>query len=157
MARIHLTTFMAAPVERVFDLSRHLVIYKSLFQGRKEQLTSVAASGLMNKDETISVMGKLAGKTRLIMLKMAAINKPESFIEEQVRGDMMSFRHEHHFKRVDNGTIVIDIVDYEQPKDFLGKIIGHFYLKGYLENLINRRNEFIRGYAESEKWRVILT
>ncbi len=157
MARIHLTTFMTAPAERIFDLSRHLAVYKNLFHGRKEQLTAAASTNQLNIGETISIMGKLGGKTRLTMLKIVAIKKPDSFVEEQVKGDMTSFRHEHYFKRADNGTFVIDIIDYELPRDFLGKILGRFYLKGYLENLVNRRNELIRGYVESEKWKVILT
>ncbi len=157
MANIHLTTFIAAPAERVFDLSRHIAIYKNLFQNRKEKLSSGAGSSLINLNETISILGKIAGKTRLTMLKITGINKPVSFIEEQVKGDLAEFRHQHHFKPVQNGTIVIDILEYGLPKDFIGKIAGKLYLRNYLEELVNKRNEIIRSYAETEKWRAILT
>jgi ligand-binding SRPBCC domain-containing protein len=157
MANIHLTTFIAAPVERVFDLSRHIAIYKNLFQSRKEQFSSGAGGNLLNLNETISILGKIAGKTRLTMLKITGINKPESFTEEQVKGDLIEFKHQHHFKSVQNGTIIIDMIEYGLPKDFIGKIAGKFYLSSYLEELVNKRNELIRSYAETEKWRAILT
>ena len=157
MASIHLTTFIAAPVERVFDLSRHIAIYKNLFQSRKEQISSGAGSNLLNLNETISIVGKIAGKTRLTMLKITTISKPASFNEEQVKGDLAEFKHQHHFKSVQNGTIVIDMIEYGLPKDFIGKIAGRLYLRNYLEELVNKRNELIRSYAETEKWRAILT
>lgn len=157
MASIHLTTFIAAPVERVFDLSRHIAIYKNLFQSRKEQFSSGAGSNLLSHNETISILGKIAGKTRLTMLKITGINKPASFTEEQVKGDLVEFKHQHHFKSAQNGTIVIDMIEYGLPKDFIGKIAGKLYLRNYLEELVNKRNELIRSYAETEKWRAILT
>jgi hypothetical protein len=91
MASIHLTTFIAAPIERVFDLSRHLAIYKQIFQNRKAQLTSGAASNLLNLDETISVLAKIAGKNRLTMLKLTKLQRPVSFTEEQVKGDLLLY------------------------------------------------------------------
>lgn len=157
MASLHLTTFIAAPVERVFDLSRHLAIYKQIFQSRKAEFRSGAASNLLNPGETISMVGKIGGKNRLTMLKLTTIQRPVSFTEEQVKGDLDIYRHEHHFKRVDNGTIVIDMVEYGQPKDLIGRILAKFYLKRYLEEFIGKRNEMIRNYAETEKWRAVLT
>jgi len=156
MAKIHLTTFVAAPIERVFDLSRHLALYKLVFQNRKERFTSGAGSNLLAKGETISVVSKHAGKSRMSMIRLSEIQHPISFVEEQVKGDLEHFRHEHHFKSVDNGTIIIDLVDFGQPKDILGRIFGKIYFKKYLENLLRKRNELIRSYAETEKWRAVL-
>lgn len=157
MANIHLTTFIAAPVDRVFDLSRHLAIYKNLFQNKKLHFTSGAGGYLLNKDETVSIVGKVAGKTRMTMLKVAGIEKPVSFKEEQVKGDLQLLRHEHHFKQIENGTIVIDMLEYDLPKDLPGKMMGRMYLRKSLEELVKKKNELIKSYAETEKWRAILT
>jgi ligand-binding SRPBCC domain-containing protein len=157
MARIHLTTFIAAPVERVFDLSRHLALYRLVFDSRKERFTSGAGSSLLVKDETVSIIARHAGRSRMSMLKVTSLNRPVGFVEEQVKGDLRSYSHEHHFKRVDNGTIMIDIVDYGIPKDFLGRVFGKLYFKKYLEDLLHKRNELIRNYAETEKWRAVLS
>ena len=157
MASIHLTTFIAAPIERVFDLSRHLAIYKQIFKSRKGEFRSGAASSLLNSGETVSVIGKIGGKNRLTMLKLTRIQQPVAFTEEQVKGDLELYKHEHHFKPVDNGTIVIDLVEYKPPKDFLGRILARIYLRKYLEEFIGKRNEMVRSYAETEKWRAVLT
>lgn len=157
MARIHLTTFIAAPIERVFDLSRHLALYRLVFQSRKEKLTSGAASTLIAKGETISIIAKHAGRSRMSMLKITSLQRPTLFVEEQVKGDLESYRHEHHFKPVDNGTIVIDIVEFGVPKDIIGKLFGKVYFKKYLEELLKKRTDLVRTYAETEKWRAVLS
>jgi ligand-binding SRPBCC domain-containing protein len=156
MASIHLTTFIAAPVDRVFDLSRHIALYKQLFHNRKERLSSGAGSNMLAKGETLSVLVKKGGKSRMSMIKITALQRPVSFVEEQVKGDLEKFRHEHHFKPVQNGTIIIDMVEYGMPKDFFGRILGKIYFKKYMEELLNKRNELIRTYAETEKWRAVL-
>lgn len=157
MPRIHLTTFIAAPVERVFDLSRNLTLYKLIFQGRKESFSSGAASNLLAKGETISVVSKLAGKSRMSMIKVMDMQRPLLFTEEQVKGDLRNYRHEHHFKAIQNGTIVIDLIDFDTAKDMLGRMFGKLYLRKYLEDLSRKRNEMIRSYAETEKWRAVLS
>ena len=78
-------------------------------------------------------------------------------MEEQVKGDLLEFRHEYHFKVVKNGTIMINMVNFSGPRDFIGKFLGKLYLKTYLETLLQRRNQIIRQYAETEKWRAVLS
>ena len=51
MPTIHLTTFIAAPVERVFDLSRHIGLHKESMAGFKEEAVAGIQSGLIEKDE----------------------------------------------------------------------------------------------------------
>ncbi|HRE52825.1 MAG TPA: cell division protein [Flavitalea sp.] len=157
MTHIHMTTFIAAPVERAFDLSRNLTVWKYVFNNRKEIFSSGAGSKLIDKDETLTLMVKHAGKMRSSMLKITQLQKPVFFAEEQVKGDLENFRHEHHFKKVDNGCILIDLVYFGPPTDLLGRFLGKRYLRKYLEGLIRKRNEIIRHYAETESWRAVLT
>jgi ligand-binding SRPBCC domain-containing protein len=81
----------------------------------------------------------------------------EKFTDKMIKGDFLSYEHEHFFKPVDNGTILIDIINYETSYGFLGKMVNQFYLNTYLEKLIVTRNELIKQYAESEKWRALLS
>ncbi len=74
----------------------------------------------------------------------------EKFVEEQVKGDLKSFRHEHYFKPVENGTIVIDMVEMEEPRDAVGGVLGRFFMKKYFESILSKRNELIKQYAESD-------
>lgn len=156
MPSIHLTTFIKAPVERVFDLCRNSTILKKALEARKETLSAGAAGILLTQSDTLTLGAKHLGKTRVITLRVIEMTIPEKFVEEQVKGDLKSFRHEHHFKPVDNGTIMIDLVDLEEPRDAIGGIAGKFFMKKYFEKMLTSRNELIKQYAESDKWRAIM-
>lgn len=84
------------------------------------------------------------------------MERPEVFIDEMIAGDFKSFRHEHHFKSAENGTIMIDKIDFETPYGTIGKIANRLFLKAYVERFLLKRNETIREYAESQKWKAIL-
>ncbi|HNG64293.1 MAG TPA: cell division protein, partial [Ferruginibacter sp.] len=73
------------------------------------------------------------------------------------KGDFDSFRHEHHFKSVGNGTIMIDLLEFESPYAVIGKIFNTLYLRSYLEKFLAKRNAVIKEYAESQKWKAILS
>jgi ligand-binding SRPBCC domain-containing protein len=157
MSRIHVTTFIAAPVERVFDLSRHLALYRYIFHNKNERFSAASGTNLLSKNETMSINVTHAGKTRVSLLKITDLQKPLAFTEEQVKGDLEKFKHEHHFRQIENGTIIIDYLDFGEPRDIIGKLLGKLYLKKYLEQLVRKRHEVIRNYAETEKWRAVLT
>jgi ligand-binding SRPBCC domain-containing protein len=73
-----------------------------------------------------------------------------------LKGDFSRFIHHHHFKPAENGTIMIDSVEFESPYGLLGKLLDRFYLKNYIEQLLTGRNLVIKEYAESAKWKAIL-
>ena len=71
-------------------------------------------------------------------------------------GDFKTFIHHHHFKPVENGTIMIDIMKFEPPYGTIGRLFSKLYLTNYLRKMLERRNEVIREFAESDKWRHVL-
>ena len=156
MDSIHLTTFIKAPVERVFDLCRNTTVYKKALEGRNESLSASAAGILVNAGDPITLSAKHLGKTRVTTARVLEMNIPEKFVEEQVKGDLKSFRHEHHFKSVENGTLVIDLIEMEEPRDAVGGVLGKLFMKNYFEALLNKRNALVKLYAESEKWRAVM-
>lgn len=81
----------------------------------------------------------------------------EKFTDKMIKGDFKSFEHQHFFKPTDNGTIIIDIINYETPYGWIGELVNRFYLNNYLEKLILHRNEVIKRYGESDKWRALLS
>ena len=156
MPTIHLATFIAAPVERVFDLSRNISLHKISMQETGEVAISGITSGLINKDDTVTWKAKHLFKTRFFTSKITEMKPFEKFTDKMIKGDFISFFHEHFFKPIENGTIIIDIIRFETPYGFLGKLVNQFYLNSYLEKLIIKRNEVIRQYAVSDKWKALL-
>src|ERR1700755_3107895 len=108
MPLIHLTTFIAAPIERVFDLSRNVQLHKESMIHHKEEAVAGTRFGLIEKDESVTWKAKHLFKTRLLKTRITEMKKPMIFVDEQSQGDFKMMRHEHHFKQCDNGTIMID-------------------------------------------------
>ena len=156
MPKIHTTTFIAAPIERVFDLSRSINLHQISTASTNEKAIDGVMTGLINKGETVTWQAKHLFKTRLFTSKITAMQSPVSFTDEMIKGDFTSFHHEHHFKTVENGTIVIDIIHFETPYGFIGKIVNRVFLTAYLEKFLVKRNEVIKEYAETQKWKAIL-
>ncbi len=156
MAKIHLTSFIAAPIERVFDLSRSINLHQISTASSNEKAIDGVMTGLINKDETVTWQAKHLFKTRQFTSKITEMKSPEFFIDEMTKGDFKSFRHEHHFKAAENGTIIIDLIDFETPFGKIGKIANALFLKSHLEKFLIKRNEVIKEYAETQKWKAIL-
>ena len=78
------------------------------------------------------------------------------FTDEMQQGDFKKMKHEHHFKKVDNGTIMIDILEFESPFNSLGKLFNKLYLTAYVRKMLEKRNLVIKEYAETDKWKQLL-
>ncbi|MBS1601453.1 MAG: SRPBCC family protein [Bacteroidetes bacterium] len=156
MPTIHLTTFIGAPAERVFDLARSIELHRKSMAHTQEEAIAGTTSGLIRLDETVTWKAKHLGKTRILKSRITEMKPPFSFTDEMVDGDFKSFRHEHHFKRIDNGTLLIDLFHFESPYGGLGRLLNRVYLTNYMKHLLELRNQSIKEYAESEKWKFIL-
>jgi ligand-binding SRPBCC domain-containing protein len=156
MPTIHLTTFIAAPVNVVFDLSRHIGLHKESMAKYKEEAVAGTRFGLIEKEDTVTWKAKHFFKTRLLRIKITEMVKPGQFIDEQVRGDFKMMKHEHHFKPCDNGTIMIDLLHFESPYGILGEWFNSLHLTGYMKRLLEKRNKTIKEFAEGGKWKKLL-
>lgn len=156
MPTIHLTTFVAAPVNVVFDLSRNIDLHKRSMENYKEEAVAGTRFGMIEKDETVTWKAKHFFKTRMLRVKITDMQKPFRFIDEQMNGDFKLMKHEHHFKPCDNGTIMIDLFHFESPYGTIGKWFNSFYLTRYLKKLLEQRNNTIKEYAETDKWKKLL-
>jgi ligand-binding SRPBCC domain-containing protein len=156
MPNIHLTTFIAAPAERVFDLSRNIDLHKQSMTKHKEQAVAGIRFGLIEKDETVTWKAKHLFKTRYLRSRVTEMIKPKLFIDEQADGDFKMMKHEHHFKPCENGTIMIDLIQFEAPYGIAGKWFNTLYLTRYIRKLMEQRNKTIKEFAEGEKWKRLL-
>ena len=156
MAKIHLTSFIAAPIDRVFDLSRSINLHQISTASTNEKAIDGVMTGLINKDETVTWQAKHLFKLRQFTSKITEMKSPDFFVDEMIKGDFTSFHHEHHFKTAENGSIVIDIIHFETPHGIIGKLANSLFLTSYLERFLTKRNEVIKEYAETQKWKAIL-
>ena len=156
MPTIHLTTFIAAPAERVFDLARSIDLHKQSMTKHKEEAVAGVRFGLIEKDETVTWKARHLFKNRILKTRITEMKRPEMFTDEQAEGDFKLLKHEHHFKPCDNGTIMIDLINFESPYGAMGKSFNKVYLTKYLRKLIEHRNKVIKEFAEGSKWKGLL-
>lgn len=156
MPTIHLTTVIHAPLERVFDLSRSITLHKKSMSHRQEEAIKGRTNGLIAYNETVTWRAKHLGKMRELTTKITAMRQYEFFSDEMTDGDFTHMSHEHHFKEIGNGTVMIDIMDFGTPYGWFGRVFEKIYLQKYMTKLLQERNNTIKEFAESEKWRVIL-
>lgn len=156
MPKIHLTTFIAAPTEVVFDLSRHIGLHKESMSKHKEEAVAGTRFGLIELDETVTWKARHLFRSRLLRIRVTEMKKPEMFTDEQSKGDFKMMKHIHHFKPCDNGTLLIDLFYFESPYGMVGRWINSVFLTRYIRKLLDQRNKTIKEYAESGKWKNLL-
>lgn len=156
MPLIHLTTVIHAPVQRVFDLSRSIKLHEISMKQTNEKAVSTTATNLMQCGDVVTWQARHLFKKRLLKVAITEMLQPDYFKDEMTEGDFTSMSHEHHFKTMDNGTIMIDIFKFESPFGIAGKIFNSIYLTSYMRKLLTQRNLVIKQYAESDKWLTVL-
>ncbi len=149
MPVVRLQTYINAPVEIVFDLSRSIDLHKISTVHTNEQAVAGKTSGLINIGESVTWKAKHLGFTQILTSKITAFETPHYFTDEMVSGAFKSFKHEHIFNVKNDMTIMTDVFDYTSPYGFLGKIADVLFLKQYMANLLLKRNAVIKEFAEN--------
>ena len=67
------------------------------------------------------------------------VKEGQYFVDEQRKGPYKIWHHEHHFKETSNGVEMIDIVSYELPLGFLGRLAHTVFVKKQLEDIFKYR------------------
>ena len=156
MPTLHLTTFIEAPAQRVFDLSRSITFHEASMAHTGERAIAGVTSGLIDLNETVTWEATHFFKKRTLESKITAMEPYRFFEDTMVNGDFASLRHEHHFKQVANGTIMIDLFNFESPYRGLGKLANTLFLTRYLRTILEKRNHIVKQYAETDLWKKVL-
>lgn len=67
------------------------------------------------------------------------VHDEQFFVDEQRTGPYKMWHHEHHFKAVDGGVEMTDIVSYELPLGFLGRFAHWLFVRKQLEGIFDYR------------------
>lgn len=150
MPLIQLTTFIAAPAARVFDLSRSLRLHQQSMRKYNETIVVATCSDRMELNDEVMWKAKHLMKERFLKIKITAFTPPHYFCDEQVSGDFVSLKHEHFFKPVENGTLMIDHFYFQSPYGIIGRLFNRLYLENYMKRLLLERNSELKRMAENK-------
>ena len=157
MPRIYLETFIKASPQLVFNLSRSIDLHKASMTHHREEVMMGRKTGLLEKGETVTWKANHLFATRSLQVTITELTAPAYFADEMIKGDFKIMRHEHHFKSVTNGTMMVDNFYFETPLGMLGKFVNAVFLKKYMTRLLLQRNMEIKRIAESNLWKQYVT
>lgn len=156
MPILQITTFIKAPIQRVFDLSLSIDLHKISTANTNEEAIAGTTFGLIKLHETVTWQAIHLYKKRTMTIKIMALESPFYFKDEMQQGEFKLFRHEHYFKPIKDGTEMKDILAFESPFRLLGKLIDKVFMKKYLKRFLLQRNATIKEFAEGDGWEKVL-
>jgi len=145
---IELSTPINAPLNTCFNLSRSIDLHVDSMAKTKETAIAGRVSGLIEFGETVTWRAKHFGVWHTLTSKITGFDFPNSFTDEMVTGAFKSFKHQHLFYSQNDGTLMIDIFEFESPFGIFGKLANVLFLKNYLHKLLQNRNKLIKEIAE---------
>lgn len=156
MPIIKLQSSIKAPIKRVFDLSRSIDLHKITTAHTKEEAIAGKTSGLIEMDESVTWRAKHFGIYQKLTSKITAFDSPNYFVDEMQNGAFKSFKHEHIFTEYEGFTVMIDVFDYTSPFGIIGKLADKLFLENYMSKLLEKRNQVIKDFSESDDWKEVL-
>ena len=145
---ITLETWIKAPIERCFDLSRNIDLHMHSTAHTREVAIAGVTSGLIGPDEQVTWEATHFGVRQRLTSRITAYNRPSHFRDSLVDGAFRRFDHDHFFEEVSGATLMRDVFDYDSPLGPVGKLADCIFLKRYMARLLIRRNKLIKEAAE---------
>ena len=153
MPVIDITTSIAAPIERVFDLSRSVDLHTASTAQTSERAVAGVTSGLMSLGQEVTWRARHFGIWQNLTTRITAFDRPAFFRDSMVRGAFRRFDHDHLFSESGGVTRMRDVFDFDSPLGILGGIANQLFLTWYMRRLLAIRNAAIKFAAETEEWR----
>jgi ligand-binding SRPBCC domain-containing protein len=73
------------------------------------------------------------------MTEITHVVEGQYFIDEQRFGPYRLWHHQHHFRVIEGGVEMTDIVHYRNPMGILGKTANNLFVKGQLRKIFDFR------------------
>jgi ligand-binding SRPBCC domain-containing protein len=156
MPIIELQTYIQAPKERCFDLSRSIDLHKLSLAHTKEEAVAGVTSGLIGLNQEVTWKATHFGIPQKLTVKIDRFEPPLFFRDSMVKGTFKRFHHDHKFETSGDGCLMRDTFNYDSPFGVLGRIVDVAFLKAYMTRLLKARNSVIKSVAESDEWRKLL-
>lgn len=156
MPVVELETFIAAPIERVFDLARSIDLHTHSTSSTGERAVGGVTAGLIGPGQEVTWRARHFGVWQTLTVRVTAFERPTHFADAMLRGTFRHMEHHHHFEASTGGTIMRDVFTFESPLGILGRIADRLFLGRYMGSFLVERNRVIKATAESDAWKKYL-
>lgn len=79
------------------------------------------------------------------MTEITHVQDKAFFVDEQRVGPYKVWHHQHHFKEVEGGVEMTDIIDYVIPFGFIGRMLEPLFVKPKLKEIFDYREEKMKS------------
>jgi ligand-binding SRPBCC domain-containing protein len=148
MERIERTVVIDAPIVRVFH-----------FHDDTQNLLKITPPNIKVTIETMGSPGlgyEVTLKIRQFLffvmrwhVKITEYQPPVLMVDEQVRGPFASWKQTRRLQTVNGKTELTDIVEYETPFGFLGRIANTLVIRRQVEEMFSYRQAATKRLLES--------
>ena len=156
MPTINIVTIINADIKICFDLSRSIDLHQISTSKTKEKAIAGITSGLVNTGDFVTWEAIHFGIKQQLTSKISKVEPYVHFRDEQLKGAFKYFKHDHYFNKKDGNVIMIDNFEFSSPYGFIGKIFDKLVLTNYMKSFLLERNQVIKEFAETDKWKTIL-
>lgn len=139
------TTRTSTPKAQLFDLARSIDAHKDSMAQSREKAVAGVTSGLISLGEEVTWRAWHFGLPLRMTSRITHMQAPDYFIDEQVKGPFLRFRHIHEFSEDSDGTTMIDRIEFTAPFGPIGRVVEKLVLAGYMQKLIESRNHHLAG------------
>ena len=148
MTTFELRTFIAAPIEVVFDLARDIDLHARSMAHSHERAVAGRTSGRIDVGETVTWRARHFGIDWTLTSRITECVAPHRFVDEQLAGPFASFCHVHRFEACRGGTLMVEEWTHFAPMGPLGRLVDRLVLARYMRRLLERRNAALKAEAE---------
>jgi ligand-binding SRPBCC domain-containing protein len=156
MPTIILETHIKSDIQTCFDLSRSIDLHKISTAHTGETAIDGRMNGLISIDEFVTWQATHFGVRQKLTSKITGFKNPFHFRDEQLKGPFKFIIHDHYFEANGNIVVMKDVFRYSSPFGMIGNLVDKLILTKYLTKLLTQRNNVIKEYAESTKWKSVL-
>jgi len=123
----------------------------------KEKAVGGITSGLIGLGQQVQWRARHFGLWFNMTVAITEMNRPSHFQDVMVKGPFRHFRHNHTFTQQDQGTLMVDLLEFASPVPLFGSVVDALVLQHYLKHFLQTRNQFLKAAAESDLWRNYLS
>lgn len=80
--------------------------------------------------------------------EITQIRKHEFFIDDQRVGPYSLWHHQHHFKEVEGGTEMTDILHYQVPFGPIGSLANWLFVERQVDQIFEYREEAVQKFFQ---------
>jgi ligand-binding SRPBCC domain-containing protein len=152
MYQLKSTQFIPASIETCWDYFSSPNNLKEITPKNMGFIIKTDLPGKMYEGMMIEyIVTPLLGIPMNWITEIKAVKEGVFFIDEQRKGPYKIWHHEHHFKAVEGGVEMTDIVSYEVPFGILGKLVHPLIVRPKLEQIFKYRTKRVDEIFPNKK------